>query len=159
MTTSTIIKLLLFITIFIAAWVGIIRPWLRPKESMKWFFGHPVVEWVELNVWRKSESLMWARWLMFLGTALTTIGQIDPTMITTIAQFLPEGWQWIANIAPMAITVAGVLGERLRRDTTKPLELVAVTEKEKEQGPVSEAIEAADAVNKEAVQVVEAKKD
>lgn len=159
--TGFIIKLLLFITLFIAIWSGILRPWLRPKKSMQWFFANPIVEWIELNIYRKSESLAWSRWLMFLGPVLTTVGQFDPTMVQTIAQLFPEGgwWQRLASAAPMIITLAGLLGERLRRDTSKPLELVAVTEEEKKQeGPIKEAIETVKAVQEEAVQtVVEAK--
>lgn len=124
------------LTVIVALYVTIIRPWLRKSEWAKPFFANPVTEWIELHLFRKSESLMWARYQMALGgtiAGLQALGQIDITPLVTVLSFvLPEQHRWIAqviaNLWPMVFPVLGVIGEFLRRDTTKSLPLVAVPE-------------------------------
>lgn len=125
------IKAVVFTTILVALWVGVLRPWLRPKPWMRWLFD--AIEPVERALWLKSESIMWARWLTFTGTFLTVLANFDPSSLDTLMVFapmLPESWQpyatGIVRVLPMVVTLAGLLQERLRRDTTKPLEVVAM---------------------------------
>lgn len=135
------------LTVEIALYVVVIRPWLRKKEWAKPFFAGAVTEWIELHLFRKSESLMWARWQMFAGTAITTLqsfGAIDITPLVTVLSFLlPEERRWIAQVIaqgwPMVFSLLGAIGEFQRRDTTKPLELVAVPEAVKNDPAVVEA--------------------
>lgn len=132
-------KILIFLTVLtvvVALYVTIIRPWLRKTEWAKPFFANPITEWIELHLFRKSETLMWARYKMGLGTAIATLqsfGAIDITpLVTALSFILPEQHRWvaqaIANGWPMVFAVLGMVEEFLRRDTTKPLERVAVPE-------------------------------
>lgn len=132
-------KILIFLTVLtviVALYVTIARPLMRKTEWFKPFFANPVTEWIELTFFRKSETLMWARYNMALGTVVTTLqsfGAIDITPLITVLTFvLPENYRWIAQAIaagwPMVFSVLGVIGELQRRDTTKPLDLVAVPE-------------------------------
>lgn len=118
------VKTLVILTVIVGCYAGILRPWLRKQAWAAGFFAW--IEPFERVLYLKSESLLWARWLSALGVLLTTIAGIDPTMVQTIAQFLPEAYGKYAALAPLVITLAGFLGERLRRDTTKPLAVVAM---------------------------------
>lgn len=135
------------LTVEVALYVVVIRPWLRKKEWAKPFFAGAVTEWIELHLFRKSETLMWARWQMFIGptiTSLQSFGAIDITPLVTILTFvLPPKYQWLAQVIaqgwPMLFALLGAIGEFQRRDTTKPLELVAVPEAVKNDPAVVEA--------------------
>lgn len=124
------------LTVEVALYVVVIRPWLRKTEWAKPFFANPVTEWIELHLFRKSETLMWARYRMALGTTLTALqsfGAIDITPLITVLTFvLPDQYDWIAQVIamgwPMVFAFAGAIAEILRRDTTKSLDLVAVPE-------------------------------
>lgn len=132
-------KILIFLTVLtvlVALYVVVIRPWLRKTEWAKPFFSNPVTEWIELHLFRKSETLMWARYRMALGTTLTALqsfGAIDITPLITVLTFvLPDQYDWVAQVIatgwPMVFALAGAIAEILRRDTTKSLDLVAVPE-------------------------------
>lgn len=134
------------LTVIVALYVVVIRPWLRKTEWAKPFFANPVTEWIELHLFRKSETLMWARYRMALGTTLTALqsfGAIDITPLITVLTFvLPDQYDWVAQVIatgwPMVFALAGAIAEILRRDTTKSLELVAVPEAVKEDPVVME---------------------
>jgi hypothetical protein len=123
-------RFLVAFTAFVLVWSVFLRPWLRTKPSMAWFFRLKVVEWIELNIYKKSETLALSRWLAALGGLLTGLTQIDPAMLTMVTQVsaavLPEWAQRFATALPLLITVAGFLGEFLRRDTGKPVELIGI---------------------------------
>lgn len=154
------------LTVEIALYVVVIRPWLRTKEWAKPFFAGPITEWIELHLFRKSETLMWARWQMFIGPAITSLqsfGAIDITPLVTVLTFvLPPKYQWLAQVIaqgwPMLFALLGAIGEFQRRDTTKPLELVAVPESVKEDPVVIEAEAQRMAATKLAVVEVEVAK-
>lgn len=126
-----LLTIFLWATIGVALWSGLIRPWLRKKPWWtEHFFNLPLIEWIEINVYRKSETLAWGRWLAFVGTAITTIAQFDPATAQTLVQMfepvLPESMKWVAKAIPMVITLAGLFTTMQRRDTTKPLEMVEI---------------------------------
>lgn len=140
---------ILSIAAFVASYVVWIRPWLRTKEWAHGFFR--LIEPVEILLWKKSESILWARFLQLIGLlvpALQFIGAID---VTPYLAIIPEGY---GPYCMLAVFVAGQVGEALRKDTTKPLESVALPE-----AAVTPAVERAeqkaDAANANLVVAVE----
>lgn len=155
---------LLVITALIAIWVTIVRPWLRQKPSAQPFFA--AIEPVELWLYKKSETILWARFKMLVGVVLTTLTQIQVIDITPLMPFVPSGYEQLVkfgwNMIPMLITVLGIIDESLRNDTTQPIETVALTEADKAKPEVAVAIAKLDEAKVEAVAVVkseEAKED
>lgn len=156
-------KFLIGLLIFgalVAIWVTIIRPVLRSEPWAEPFF--LAIEPFELWVYKKSETILWARFKMLIGVILTTLTQIGAIDITPLMPFVPDEWEPLVrfgwNLLPMLITILGMIDERMRNDTTKPIELVALTEKEKEKPAVAEAITAAEVTKVEAVAAVEVEK-
>jgi hypothetical protein len=130
------------------------RAWLKSKPRAQKFFA--AVEPVEIALYKKSETILLARLKMLLGAtlaALTALGQID---LTPIMLFVPEQRQELVralfNLLPLIITLVGLMDERLRRMTTKLIELVAIPDNVVEFNPlVAQAVAAADATKVEAV--------
>lgn len=153
------LRVLVALVVIVALWAAIIRPWLRKQAWAQRFFD--IIEPIERNLWLKSESILWARTLMFVGTALTALANFDPTVLDTLMPFatlLPESWQpyaqGIIKVLPMVITLAGIMNERLRRDTTKPLAVVALSP---DAPPAAvAAAEHADAAAQQATKVINA---
>lgn len=111
-------------------WV-IVRPWLRTKPWMSWFFD--TVEPIERWLWLKSESIFLARALQLAGAALLFLANFDTSSLDTLmllAPMLPEAWQGhaqtIVRLMPLLVNGAGFLLEYQRRDVTKPLTVVAI---------------------------------
>lgn len=137
------------------------RAWLKSKPWAAGFFA--AVEPIEIVLYRKSETILWARLKMLIGAVLTVLTLLGAIDLTPIMPFVPEAYrehaQALINLLPMLITLVGMADERLRNATTKPLELVAVPDQVVAANPVvAGAIAAADASKAEAVAVaVEAK--
>jgi len=137
------------------------RDWLKSKPWAQGFF--ELVEPVEIFIYKKSETILVARSLQFLGailTLLTWVGSID---ITPIMPLVPEKYQPYVHAGmsflPLVLNGLGAIVERLRNKTTKPIELVAVPDKVVAETPkIAEAIATADAAKVEAVAEVEAQK-
>jgi hypothetical protein len=134
------------------------RDWLKTKLWAQGFF--EFIEPIEIFVYKKSETILVARSLQGLGailTVLTWIGSID---ITPIMPLVPEKYQPYVHAAmsflPLVLNALGAIVERLRNQTTKPLELVAVPDKVVAETPkIAEAVAMADATKQEAVAVIE----
>lgn len=139
----------------------VLRPWLKTQSWAQGFFAK--VDAVELALFKKSETVLAGR-LLWLGSGLVTIydavgvffTSLDLTPIQTRifdALHIPQDLRGLTLSAfVMAIGLAIV---NLRKKTTKPLELVAVSEKDVAANPkVAEAIAMADATKAEAVNVV-----
>jgi len=137
------------------------REWLKSKSWATGFFAF--IEPIEIALFKKSETILFARLKVVVGlslTVLTTLGSID---LTPLMPFVPdqyEGWVRVAfNFLPMIISVVGVLDEKLRNSVSKPLELVALPDKVAAENPkVAEAVAMADSTKVEAVAVVVAAK-
>lgn len=147
-----VLLIVLVVAGLIAAYVMWGRTWLKSKSWAQGFFAW--IEPVELMLWSKSETILWARLKQFTGvflTFLTSIGAID---ITPIMPFVPDEYEGILravfNLIPLVITLVGIVDEKLRRDTTKPLALVAIAEKDITPA-VAEAIEVAEIAKVQAV--------
>jgi hypothetical protein len=131
------------------------RDWLKRQPFAQGFFAW--VEPIEIALFRKSETVLFARTLQALGgvlSALTWLGSID---VTPILPLFPEQHQGLAraffSFLPLVLNGLGAIVEWLRNRTTKPIELVAIAETEITP-VVANAILAADMAKVEAVAVV-----
>lgn len=112
------------LTVVVVAYAMGGRKWLKSKPWSAGFFA--AIEPFEIVCWRKSESLLWYRFLQGMGAILTgasALGQFD---LSPLWPFLPEKYRWLPPILPLIISMLGAMGENLRRYSTKPLELVEV---------------------------------
>jgi hypothetical protein len=146
-----VIFILAVLTAFVIAWVTYVRPWLRKKEWAQGFF--LAIEPVELFLYKKSEGIAWARWLHVLGGVLATAPLYGGIDWTWLAHFTPDYIDPILPLIPSILNAMGAVGERLRNDTTKPLEMVAVAEKDLTP-EVVEKIAVAEVAKIEAVEAV-----
>jgi len=146
-----ILGLLVFFSV-IAIYAVIVRPWLRKKPWMQWFFANPVVEWIEIHLWRKSEMILVARGMQVIGAIGTTAGYLGGIDWSVFSAIVPEKWQPFLPLLPTAFNALGAMIEAMRRDTTKPLELVEVPQAVSQK--VAVALEAADTAKHEAVAAV-----
>jgi hypothetical protein len=126
-------KVLIPLAIFVAIllWYAIQgREWLKSKPWAQGFFAW--VEPVEIALFKKSETILFARLLSGLGAVLTFLTQIGEINLTPIIPFVPEKYQGFVtfgvNCLPLVISCLGAIVEWLRNRTTRPIELVAVPE-------------------------------
>ncbi len=153
-------KILLPIAVIVAALLVYAlwgRDWLKSKSWAQGFFAW--VEPWELFFYKKSETILFGRLLTGLGAVLTLLTQIGSIDITPLMPFVPEKYhalvQFVWNLLPLTISGLGMIVEKLRNSTTKPLELVAVPEAKLTPEAV-EAIAVADLAKAEAVAAVKA---
>lgn len=124
-------KLLIGLTLLvalIALYVTWLRPWLQTKSWAAGFFA--AVEPVEIFLFKKSETILWSRLKMFAGVALMALAQLGTIDLTPLMPFVPDAYEpfvkIVFNLLPLLVTLDGTLGEKLRRGTSKPLEIVAL---------------------------------
>ena len=133
------------------------RVWLKTKAWTAPFFAW--VEPIEIALYKKSETILFARLKIVSGLLLTVLTQIGTIDLTPLMPFVPEKWAPYVHIAfnlmPLIISVIGAVDEKLRNGVTKPIELVAVSDKAVAESPkLTEAVAMADATKVEAVQAV-----
>jgi hypothetical protein len=126
--TFLIVLAVLAALILVYALVG--REWLRSKPWAQGFFA--LVEPIEIALFKKSETILFARLKIVSGVILTIMTQVGTINLAPFIPFVPEKYQTWVNIAvnalPMLLSVVGMIDEWLRNRTTKPIELVAVPE-------------------------------
>lgn len=151
-------KLLIWLaafTVAVALYATVIRPWLREREWAKPFFA--AVEPFELWVYSKSEAILWARWQQFLGLVLTLVGVLGGFDFTVLIAVTPASWhKWLA-LTPLVLNVTGTVAELLRRDTSKPLAVVALPEAKPPE--LAAAVAKVEVANAEAKAVVQVEKE
>lgn len=150
--------LLTFLTVGVAFYVVWLRPLMRTTA-----WGAAFLDWIEPMervLWWKSETILFARLKIVTGLLLTGLTQAGAIDITPLMPFVPDDiepfvkFAW--NMIPLTLTVMGWVDEKLRKDTTKPLEIVAMRTDAPE--AVKAAAADAEAVTKDAVAAaVEAK--
>lgn len=123
------ILLTLTIVTAVLLWYALVgRGWLKSKPWSAGFFR--IVEPIEIALYKKSETILFARLLSVLGGALTILTQLGEINLSPIIPFVPEKYQslvtLLVNCLPLLITAMGAIVEWLRKRTTAPLELVAV---------------------------------
>lgn len=138
------------ITALVIVYAVFVRPWLRQKAWASWFFR--LVEPIELHLFRKSEALMVGRWFQFVGLLSTAHGFLGGIDWTLVAIITPDWIDAYLPAIPLVLNVVGQIIEWLRKDTTKPLELVAVPEVKPPE--VAQAIRAAEVAKVEAIEAV-----
>lgn len=114
----------LSLTSIVAVWVIIVRPMLRDKPWMQWFFANPVVEWIEIHFWRKSETILWARWLHLMGIIHSVAGYGGALDWSQFAGIAPEWAIPFLPAIPLILNMLATITEIQRIDTTKPLAIV-----------------------------------
>jgi hypothetical protein len=140
------------------AYALVLRPWLRSQAWAVAFFAW--VEPFERNVFKKSETVLVGR-LVWLGGAVVTLydgflayfSSLNVEPLTTRVMDLlhiPPDLRGLTLSA--AVTGIGLAMVRLRKTTTKPLELVAAPDKLPEGATI--AMAQAETSKQEAVQAV-----
>lgn len=118
----TLLITIAVITVLLALYVVWLRPWMRNTTWGKNLLGY--IEPMERLLWWKSESLLWSRFKVFLGTALTVLVGIDWNSVSPI---FPEKYRpFLVALPTLFVALDGLMGEPLRRDISKPLEIVAM---------------------------------
>lgn len=151
----------ILITVFILIAVYAIwgRPWLKNQPWAQGFFA--AAEPFEIALFKKSETILIGR-LLWIGGLLVTfydglavfVHSLDITPVTTRIfdwlQIPPD----MRNLTATAIIgIIGLMINRLRKTTTKPLELVSVPAA-KITPEVASTMAAAEEAKQEAVQAV-----
>jgi hypothetical protein len=125
-----ILNIVLFVVFLAFVWAIWARKWMAAQPWAKGFFA--VFEPWEITLWRKSQTILKARTLMVLGGILTFMTQLGTLDISPLMPLVPDEYEPAVRIAfnmlPLLVSVLGFIDEWMRRDTTKPLELVAVAE-------------------------------
>ena len=153
---TVLVILAIFVSLIL--WYAIIgRSWLKSKSWSAGFFVW--IEPIEIRIFRKSETILFARLKILTGLVLTLLTQIGTIDLTPLMPFVPDKYETMVragfNLLPLIITAVGWMDESLRNSTTKPLELVAVPEAKLTPEAV-EAIAVADMAKAEAVAAVKA---
>jgi len=157
-----VVALAVFVAL-VAVWVTWLRPWLLCQPWAEGFFRS--IEPFERIFYRKSETVLWARTKVFVGGVLTMLTQIQAINITPLLPLIPDVYEtWIIvvwNALPMVISAVGFIDEYMRViDTTKPIEVVDVSEKIVDENPaVAEQIATFEAVKHETVAMIKAAKE
>lgn len=133
------------------------RDWLKSKSWAQKFFAF--VEPIEIVLFKKSETILFARLKILSGLVLTLLTQIGTIDLTPLMPFVPDKYESAVRVAfnllPLLITAVGWMDESLRNKTTKPLELVSVPEA-KITAETADAIAIAEQAKVEAVAAVKA---
>lgn len=137
------------------------RDWLK-NQNWEWsniFFAW--IEPIEIKVWKNSKTIFMARLKMLTGMLLTLATQTGSIDITPLMPIVPDAWEStfraIWNMLPLTVTLLGWMDEWLRRESTKPLEMVALPENKPPEVAQAEAkIDAAVAEAKLVVAVAKA---
>lgn len=132
------------------------RDWLKSKPWAQPFFAW--VEPIEIVLFKKSQTILFARLKMVTGLLLTYLTQVGTIDLSPWMPLVPEKYQTYVDAAvksvPLVLTLVGWADELLRNKTTAPLVLVAVPDKVVAENPkVAEAMAMADQTKTEAVAV------
>jgi hypothetical protein len=103
------------------------RRWLKSKPWATGFFA--TIEPIEITLWRKSETILWARFQQLIGIVLTLLTGLGALDLSPLFPLLPEKYKWVPTVLPLIITCAGKISEMQRVSTTKPVELVELPDK------------------------------
>lgn len=151
--------LLVAIVVLIALYAIWGRPWLKKQPWAQGFFAS--IDGLELALFKKSETILMGR-LLWVGGLFVTFydglavfaHSLDLTPITTrIFDWLQIPPDMRNLTATAVISIIGLLINRLRKSTTKPLELVAVPAAAVTPA-VAQTMAAAEEAKQEAVQAV-----
>lgn len=135
------------------------RAWLKSKPWMAGFFAF--IEPVEIFLFKKSETILFARLKIVTGLLLTLLAQLGTIDLTPLWPLIPDEYEGpikvFVNLLPLTLTMLGWIDEKLRNSVSAPLEIVALAEKDKTPEVVA-AVAVAEAAKVEAVAAVEVAK-
>lgn len=151
----TVLIALTVLSVLVALYVVFCRPWLRERPWAAGFFA--AIEPFEIALYRKSETLLRARFKMLAGVLVTVLSYLGTIDLTPLAALVPVKYQVYSNafvsLLPLLVTLSGAIDEAMRRDTTKPLERVEIPEAVKAEPEVAKAEAKADAATAITVEV------
>lgn len=111
---GVIILLLLNYCLWFREWLKS-RPWPWSQRYFLW------IEPIEIALWKKSETILWARTQMLFGVLLQGMELLQLLNTPELLAFLPEQWsRWVS----LLFIVNGLVQEVLRRYTATPLPIV-----------------------------------
>lgn len=138
-------------------WSLWMRNWLKAQD---WGWSNAFFAWIEpieIKLWHNSKTIFIARLKIVTGLLLTLGTQLGAVDISPLMPLVPDAWEPIVrlvwNLLPLTLTLLGWLDERLRKETTMPLEVVALPEQKPPE--VAAAIAKVEAVNEQVKTVVE----
>jgi hypothetical protein len=112
---------LVVVVLWGSAWLKT-QPWAA--KFLAWF------EPAAITLWRKSETIFFARLKMLTGILLMVLAQLGTLDLTPLMPFVPDQYEPLLkmafNMLPLLLTVLGAIDERLRNTTSKPIEIVAL---------------------------------
>lgn len=149
-------KIFLFIVllfVLVTAYVVAGRPWLRKQPWAQGVFDK--IEPIERVLYWNSETILFGRFIQFLGYLLTLLSFLGTLDLTPLMPFVPDKYEPMLKEAwkalPLVVSLLGWTIEKLRFDVTKPIEVVAMrTDAPPE---VKEMAEVASELNAKAVEV------
>lgn len=148
MSSIIVVIVAVFVLVVLAYVIGG-RRWLKTKPWAQSFFTK--IEPVEITLWKKSETILWARMQQSVGVVTYCLHLVGVVDFSPFVSFLPPKYQpWVIAAPAMAVSLNGLICEIQRRDTTKPLALVALPDKNVPL-VVQEAVAAAEVTKNEAV--------
>lgn len=148
-------KLIIAVVILASLFTGyaLVRPWLKAQPWAAGFFA--AVDRLEILLYKKSETILFARLKMLTGVILMLLTQLGTIDLTPLMPYIPEAHrslaQFFINLLPLGVTIVGMMDERLRNTTTKPIELVALPENKPLPAEVETAVAVAEQAKAEAV--------
>lgn len=109
----------------ILIYVVVGRRLLKKLPFMAGFFAW--IEPAEILLWRKSETILWARTQQLGGAVFSLLSVIGVIDLSPFLWAVPEKHRtWVGALPSMAVSVNGIICELQRRQVSRPLELVAV---------------------------------
>lgn len=131
------------------------RAWLKSKPWAAGFFAW--IEPIEITLYKKSETILLARLKMLIGVLLTVLTYLGTIDLTPLMPFVPDEWEPLLkslfNLIPLTLSLLGLIDEKLRNQTTAPVEIVAAPEA-KLSTEAKEAIAVADLAKQQAVTAI-----
>lgn len=136
------------------------RDWLKSKP---WAWSQAFFAWVEpieIFLFKKSPTILFARTLTGLGGLLTFLQNFNGVDITPVLPLFPEKYHGIITFAinslPLTLSLIGGAVEWLRVKTTLPVNLIAVPDKIVAENPkVAVTIAAAVETNEVAIAAID----
>lgn len=114
---------LLIVTALVIIYALYGRPWFMKQAWAQGFYAW--IEPVEILFFRKSESVLMARFWQLMGVTVALLIQLGQIDLTVIAPFISDEHRWMLSLAPLGLNVLGMIDEKLRNRVTKPIEVVA----------------------------------
>lgn len=149
-----LVLVLVFLVLLMTLYALWLRNWLKSKPWSAGFFAW--IEPIERVLWKKSETILWARIKIVTGVLLAVLTQINGMDLTPVVSILPDAYAGYVRAAlsflPLLISIVGMADENLRNKTFLPVSVVALPPTVSPE--VANAVEAAHSATFDAMAVV-----